>query len=84
MTWTNVGDSLFLVGELISVGLFMYGAWLSFTAHKVDMLKAPGVGRPRGATPAAKPLPPRPGAASTSEPFERGTEAYDDYLKLQG
>jgi len=34
MTWTNVGDSVFLVGELVSVGLFMYGAWLSITAPK--------------------------------------------------
>jgi hypothetical protein len=84
MTWTNVGDILFLVGELVSVGLFVCGAWLSFTTRKVDSVKAAVVGIPTGATPAAKPLPPQPGAALTGEPFERGIEAYDDFLKLQG
>jgi len=84
MNWTNVGAILLLAGELLSVGMFVYGAWLSISAPKVDPHKDPGVGRPRGPTSAAKPAPPRPGAASTSEPFERRIEAYDDFLKLQG
>jgi hypothetical protein len=83
MSWTNVGDILFLVGTLLSAGLIVCGGWLSVTAPEVDAHKVLGVGRRRGASPAAKPFPPRPGAALASEPFERGIEAYDDFLKLQ-
>lgn len=75
MNWTNVGDILFLVGALLATAFLLYGGWLSITAPEVDPHNAPGEGRPRGATPEAKPLPPRYDAARRYDSARRGASA---------
>lgn len=81
MNWTNAGDILFLVGELLSAGLFVYGGWLSITASEVGPYNVRDDGRPRAATLEAKLLARRPRDVARRE---RGIEAYDDAMNMPG
>lgn len=81
MNWTNAGDILFLVGELLAAGLCVYGGWLSITAPGVRRYNATDDGRPRAATPEAELLARRPRDAARRE---RGIEACDDFINVPG
>jgi TPR repeat protein len=53
-------DILYFAGTLLAAGCIVYGGWLSITVAEADPHNATGGRRPGGATPKAKPLPPRP------------------------